>query len=196
MLDFKLNVTHSLQMRPALSILLIMISTVATARAADIKVLKVEEHQGRYTITLDALLNAPRENIYTTITTPALWPQLSHTVIEAKKLGRPSDARRMVRVVYEDCIFFICQTIHKNETLTSSTNGHIDTQAIPGQSDFSYAHEHWRVSTQGQATRVEYSAEMIPNFYIPPLIGPYFLKAKIRSFLLHVTTNLESMAGS
>ena len=141
----------------------------------------------------DALLDAPRESIYAAIADPAHWPQLSHIVTEAKILGKLPDGQRKVRVTFEDCILIFCQTVHKNETLQASANGHIDTLTIPEQSDFSYAHEHWRISSEGRGTRVRYQAEMTPSFYVPPLIGAYILKAKIHSLLLHVTANLETL---
>ena len=74
-------------------------------------------------------------------------------------------------------------------------DGNIDTLTLPEQSDFSYAHEHWQISGEGQRTRILYRAEMTPSFYVPPLVGAYILKAKIRSLLLHVTANLETLAG-
>jgi hypothetical protein len=181
--------------RRALSALLILTSTItAAARAADIRTLTVEEHQGHYTVILDAVLDAPSESIFSTISDPGRWPELSHSVTKADDLGWLPDGRRKIRVIFEDCILIFCQTVHKNETLRSSANGHIETLTIPGQGDFGYAHEHWLVSAEGSGTRVRYQAEMLPSFYIPPLLGAYILKAKIHSLLLHVTTNLEAAA--
>jgi len=155
----------------------------------------VEEQQGLYTVTLDAVLDAPRESILTAIANPGRWPQLSHIITNTEDLGMLTDGRRKVRVTFEDCILIFCQTVHKSETLQSSANGHIDTLTIPGQGDFGYAHEHWQVSAEGSGTRVQYQAVMLPSFYIPPLLGAYILKVKIRSLLRHVTTNLEAAAN-
>lgn len=178
-----------------LALLLLISTVVTTVRAADIQTLKVEEHQGRYSITLDVVVNAPRDTIFSTISTPAQWPHLSSVVTDAAILGELPDGGRKIRVTFEDCILIFCQTIHKYETLYSSDNDQVDTQVIAQNSDFSYAREHWRVTAQGTETRVVYRAELTPSFYIPPLIGSYIVKTKIRSFLLHVTTNLEVLAS-
>ena len=52
-----------------------------------------------------------------------------------------------------------------------------------------------QISEEGRRTRIRYHAEMTPDFYIPPLIGTYLLKDKIRSLLLHVTASLEAQAA-
>jgi hypothetical protein len=179
-----------------LSALILLAAAIsAPLRAAEIRNLEVHEHQGSYSVSFEALLDAPHESIYAIIADPARWPQLTHIVTASKVVGELSDDRRKVRVTFHDCILIFCQTIHKHEALQTTADGNIDTLAIPEQSDFSYAHEHWQISAEGQGTRILYNAEMTPSFYVPPLVGAYILKAKIRSLLLHVTANLETLAG-
>lgn len=182
-------------MRQILSVLVLLASTVAASgRAADVHTLDVDEHQGHYTIVYDVVLYAPREKIYAAIVDPAQWPRLSRVVKSTKVLGTLSDGGRRVSVTFHDCILIFCQTVHKNEALHSGADGRIETLAFPEQSDFSYARESWRISSEDQHTRIHYKAEMTPSFFIPPLIGSYIFKAKIRSLLLHVTSNLEALA--
>ena len=186
-----------------LSALILLAAAIsAPLRAAEIRNLEVHEHQGSYSVSFEALLDAPHESIYAIIADPARWPQLTHIVTASKVVGELSDDRRKVRVTFHDCILIFCQTIHKHEALQTTADGNIDTladedrkQFAPEQSDFSYAHEHWQISAEGQGTRILYNAEMTPSFYVPPLVGAYILKAKIRSLLLHVTANLETLAG-
>jgi hypothetical protein len=197
LLDFPPNVAHSLDVRLTLLALVLLTSIIAAPlRAADIRTLQVDDdHQGRYTVMFDALLDTPPEIIHATIANPARWPQLSHIVTAAEVLGELPDGRRKVSVSFQDCILIFCQTIHKNEALTTTADGQIDTLAFPEQSDFSYAHEHWRISAEGRHTRIHYQAEMTPSFYVPPMVGAYILKAKIRSLLRNITANLEALAG-
>lgn len=177
------------------ALILLALAISPPLRAAEIRHLEVHEHQGSYSVNLDALLDAPHESIYAIIADPARWPQLSHIVTASEVVGRlPGDGRK-VSVTFQDCILIFCQTIHKHEALRTSPNGNINTLAIPEQSDFSYAHEHWQISAEDQHTRILYRAEMTPSFYVPPLVGAYILKAKIRSLLLQVTANLETLAG-
>ena len=183
-------------MHRTLSALILLAAAIsAPLRAAEIRNLEVHENQGSYSINFDALMDAPYESIYSIIADPARWPQLSHIVTASEIVGELPGGRRKIRVTFQDCILIFCQTIHKNEALQTTADGNIDTLAIPEQSDFSYAHEHWQISAKDQGTRILYHAEMTPSFYVPPLVGAYILKAKIRSLLLNVTANLETLAG-
>ena len=152
----------------------------------------MDEHQGRYTIKYDAVLDAPYDRIYEAIANPAHWKQLSRVVSSAEVLAELPDGKRKVSVTFHDCILIFCQTIHKNEILQASRDGNIDTLADPEESDFAYDHEHWQISILDQRTRIQYEVDMTPSFFIPPLFGAYILKSKIRSLLLHITRNLET----
>lgn len=181
-------------MQRTLSALILLASIVAaSARAADIRTLEVNDHEGRYTVKFDVLLNGSHESIYAAIADPDRWPRLSDIVTTARIVGTLPDGRQRVSVTFRDCILVFCHSVHKHETLLISAGGNIETLAFPDQSDFSYAHEHWRISDEGRRTRVLYQAEMTPSFYIPPVVGAYIFKAKIRSLLLNVTANLETL---
>lgn len=181
--------------RTLAALLLLASGVTVPVWAADIRTLQVDEDQGRYTTTFDAVVDADRDEVYTMIANPERWPQLSHIVTDAHVTEKLPDGRRVVSVTFQDCILIFCQTIHKQEALRISAGGDIETQVIPEQSDFSYAYEHWQISEEGRRTRIRYHAEMTPDFYIPPLIGTYLLKDKIRSLLLHVTASLEAQAA-
>lgn len=176
----------------AIKTLIIFLAVYASSvLAADIRTLEVDESQGRYTVKYDAVLDAPYDQIYDAIANPAHWTQLSRVVTSAEVLAELPNGQRKVGVTFHDCILIFCQTIHKNETLHASRDGSIDTLANPEESDFAYDHEHWQISILDERTRIQYEVEMTPNFFVPPLIGAYILKSKIRSLLLHITRNLE-----
>ncbi|MEJ2565274.1 MAG: SRPBCC family protein [Gammaproteobacteria bacterium] len=179
-----------------IAVLILLVSgAVPRVWAADIRTLKVDEHQGRYTVTYDAIVDAARDDVYATITNPERWPQLSHVVTAARVTGKLPDGGREISVTLHTCILIFCQTLHKQEALRISAGGNIETVVFPERSDFSYAYEHWQISGEGRRTRIRYHAEMTPKFYIVPLIGSYLLKAKIRSLLQQVTASLEAQAA-
>ena len=52
--------------------------------------------------------------------------------------------------------------------------------ADPEKSDFRRADEVWEFSEHDGGTRVIYRLKMIPGFWVPPAIGPYLIKRKLR----------------
>jgi len=172
----------------------LLLSFLHSGWAAEVRAVSVSEEHGRYTATFDAVIDVPMGKALRLMLTPGLWPQLSPIIIDAKVLEKGDNGPRKVSVTFYDCIFIFCKTIHKVEDVTIGADGHIESRAIPGQSDFSYAHEDWNISAEGGRTHVRYKSEMVPDFFVPPLIGPYFIKSHMRSQLVHIANNLEKLA--
>ena len=172
----------------------LLLSFLHSGWAAEVRAVTVSEEHGRYTATFDAVIDAPIDEALRLMLTPGLWPQLSSIIIDAKVLENDDNGLRKVSVTFYDCIFIFCKTIHKTEDVTIKADGHIESQAIPEQSDFSYAHEDWHVFAEGDRTHIRYKTEMVPDFFVPPLIGPYVIKSHMRSQLIHIAENLEKLA--
>ena len=60
----------------------------------------------------------------------------------------------------------------------------------PANRHIRYAVERWQVQAEDDRTRLHYTAEVVPNFFIPPLIGPpvvkYFLRREIQLTAIEV----------
>lgn len=162
--------------------------------AVEVRSVTVSEEDGRYVAAFDAVIDAPIDEALRLMLTPGLWPQLSSIIIDAKVLEKDDSGLRKVSVTFYDCIFIFCKTIHKTEDVTTGADGHIESQAIPEQSDFSYAHEDWYVFAEDGRTHIRYKTEMVPSFFVPPLIGPYVIKSHMRTQLIHIATNVEELA--
>lgn len=81
------------------------------------------------------------------------------------------------------------------EEIEQQANGDIITRIVPEASDFSYGRFHWRTRrVSAQASRIALSAELTPAFWVPPLIGPWILKHKLRAVALESCERLERLA--
>lgn len=174
--------------------LLLLLIGIGPARADEIRQLDVSHDAGRYTVRFEVMLDAAVDRALPLMTDPAHWPQLSDIITESHVLAELPDGKKKVGVKFEGCILFICRTLVKTEVLERLPTGEITTFALPDQSDFLYAREVWRITGDDTHTRVEYQAELVPAFFVPPLIGPYLLQKKIRSLLTQTAHNLERLA--
>jgi hypothetical protein len=64
----------------------------------------------------------------------------------------------------------------------------------PEKSDFEVSNEVWVFEPEGAGTRITYRLEMDPKFWIPPLIGPYVLKKKMREDGIRALDRIEAIA--
>lgn len=166
----------------------------AHAGAEEIRQLSVEHAANRYSVSFEVMLDAPLENTLPLMVDPANWPRLADIVSASEVVEDIAADKKKVRITFEGCILFICKTLKKTELMQLLPGGEITTLALPEESDFLHASEHWRITGAGRRTRVEYQAELVPDFFVPPLIGPYILKGKLQSLLTQTAHNLEQLA--
>jgi hypothetical protein len=177
-------------------LILSLLLTAAPAWASAVHDVDVSDDDGRYTVSFDAVIDVPADQALRMMLSPSLWPRLAPIIVDAKVLDGDSRSPRKVRVTFRDCILVFCKTIHKTEDVTIGAHGHIETLAIPEYSDFSYAREDWHIFPEDGRTHIRYESEMVPSFYLPPLIGTYIIKSRMRSLLTHTAARLEKQAGS
>jgi hypothetical protein len=176
-------------------LIIILAALCAQAPAATITRTDVSENNGKYTVSFEAVVDADSRRVRQLMTDYAHLDRLSKTIIENRVLETGTDKQR-IRLVVRSCILFFCKTIKRVEDIETLKNGDIVSIAIPQLSDFHYALEHWQILAEQNQTRIKYRAELQPSFYIPPLIGPWLVKFKIRDELATSTAILENLARS
>lgn len=175
--------------------MVVLAALCAQAAAATITRADVSEKNGKYTVSFEAVVDADSRNVRRLMTDYAHLDRLSKTIIESRILKTENNKQR-IGLVARVCVLFFCKTMKKVEDVETLKNGDIVTAAIPQLSDFHYALEHWQILAEQNQTRIKYQAELRPSFYIPPLIGPWLVKSKIRDELEATTIALESLAKS
>jgi len=65
---------------------------------------------------------------------------------------------------------------------------------IPTLGSFKSGHAEWKILGMEERTQVIYQAQMEPDVYIPPLIGNYFVKRKLRKSILASLAKIECIA--
>lgn len=172
------------------------VALAGSAHGAEITRADVLHEKGRYTVEFDVRIKANTDAVRRLMTDYGQLTKLSDTVIESQVLRRWENGKQRVKLVMEGCVLFFCKTVHKVEDVETLASGDIVTTAIPEQSDFDEAIERWQITADAQHTRVRYSSQMTPSFFIPPLIGPPIMKSKLRKELEGIVERLEQLAGT
>ncbi len=180
-------------MRAAAASLWLMVGLTQPCKAITIVNTEVLHNRDKYYVAFEVLVNADSRNVRRLMTDYAHLNRISGTIIESRILATENDKQR-VGLTIRSCVLFFCKTIKKVEDVETLENGDIVTIALPQFSDFHYAMEHWRILDEQTRTRIKYQAELWPSFYIPPLIGPWLVKSKIRAELKTSATILETLA--
>lgn len=163
---------------------------VPASAAGAIELLETTHADGRYKVSFEVVLDADRDKVWQIMTDYERLPRVSKIIVESRVVKQQDAHRHRVGVTLEACVLIFCKTVKRLVDIDASPQTEILVTEVPGQSDFREGSEHWRVAAEGVKTRLHYTAELVPDFFIPPLIGPvvvkYFLRREIRLTALEV----------
>jgi hypothetical protein len=178
---------------PALVLLFLLLSPAV--QGADVISLEVEQEDGNYRVSMDAVLAAPMPAVWQRLTDYPQLKVLSPSVSESDVLAELGPTRHRVRTKSRLCVFIFCGDIVQVQVMTQAAVGVLQAMVEPEDSDFEQGRLEWRLMAQQGATRLMFNAELRPDFIVPPLIGPWAIKRVLREEALVVVTGLERLAG-
>lgn len=161
------------------------------------KVIRAEVHHkaGRYTLVLAADLDADRAAVYAIVTDYDRLELISRTLVEASRLPSEDPSRERRRLVTNTCILLYCKKAALVEDVERNGTDTIYATIVPELSDFRSGWTEWRLSEQGDGrSRIDLHAEMEPDFWVPPLIGPWLIKQKMLNEARDTVEQIEKLA--
>jgi len=166
------------------------------ARSATLDSLDVTREDGRYELYADTFVAASPSDIYAVLLEyeDNKFQRISSVYKESGYLDPAADGTPIVFTLMEGCIVFYCLSMRRTERLEKEEFSYIRTMTIPEQSDFNYSHSEWTFAPAEGGTRMTYEMVMEPDFFIPPIVGPYILKRVLRSGGARVISRIERIA--
>jgi hypothetical protein len=177
-----------------LPLLALLALPAAPAGAATILDTTVTEDDGRYRVAFDVRVDAGLARVREILTDLERSDELSDAVVEHALVEQRADGSQRVRFTLRSCVLFFCRDLRKTTDVHGEENGDVVFVTVPEDSDFSAGHESWHFVADGAGTRLEYRADLVPTFFIPPLIGPWLVKMRIRDELETTAQRIEILA--
>jgi hypothetical protein len=169
------------------------------ASAADIQSLQVTRDNGRYHVEMQVRLQAPAPAAYAAFTNPARLPAINPAVQKVQVLEHPAEERARLYTEVRVCAVLYCKTLRQVQDMRYSARpdgGDLQAEVLPALSDFHYGRAAWSFRAEGAATRMHFSAEMEPGFWIPPLLGPWLVERSLREEAERTSAGIEREAGA
>ncbi|MEL7022342.1 MAG: SRPBCC family protein [Pseudomonadota bacterium] len=161
---------------------------------AELRSIDVTHDDGVYKMISVTWIDAPVQGVFDVLTDYDEFERLSSIYDEAHYLELEDDASPKVYTRVEGCVWFYCQTMERTEVLTNLGVHCIRAVADPDESDFHSSDATWQLHEVDGGTEVHYAIVMEPDFFIPPLIGPYVLKKRLRNGGSDAIDRIESFA--
>jgi hypothetical protein len=157
---------------------LLALFTASTCHAGELLEAHVERRDDHYLLHLDMRIQAKYADVLRVLVDFNHIPLINDSIKSSKELAHQGNVYR-VYIVGEGCVWIFCRRIQQVEVVTVRNDGYITSVTDPKHSDLRYGRALWHLIDEGKTTRVEYNADFVPDFWVPPLIGPMIFKHRI-----------------
>lgn len=162
---------------------------------ASIELLDVTRERGVYELVVHTHMDAPAEAIFDVLVDYDRLYRISSVYKETRYLEPAEDGTPQVYTRMAGCMMFYCMNMRRVERLEAEAPRYIRTETLPEESDFKYARSEWTFEPEHGGTRVTYTLEMEPDFFVPPVIGPWVLKRTLLRGGSRVIERIERLAN-
>jgi hypothetical protein len=168
----------------------------AAAVAATMEQLDVKRQRGRYSLEAEARLAASPESIYAVLTDfdDNRYSRISGAYKESRYLEPAADGTPLVYTRMEGCALWHCMSLERTERLETDAPHWIKSTTLPEGSNFKHSTSEWVLERDGENTKMTYKLEMEPDFFVPPVVGPWYLKRTLTQGSQRAVVRIERLA--
>ncbi len=176
-------------------LVVVSLALIATAaQAADLRSVSIDRVDGVYTMHSVVWFDARIDAVYNVFLDWDLSEQFSSVVVEARNTGSDATGDRGFYTRNRACVLFFCKSVERYGAVEHEPLKFIRATVDAERSDFHLSNESWEFAEEQDGTLIVYRLEMRPKFWIPPVIGPYVLKRKMRNDGIEALDRIESIA--
>lgn len=161
----------------------------ALATAATLERVEFEQTEQHYVASMWIRLDVPAAEAFAVMTDFDALPRLNPSIIEAEMV-----ADNRLRTVVSMCVLFFCKRVQQVQVVTMPGELRLTMRILPEQSDLKFGTASWHFVPLGpKQSRIVFRAEIAPDFWVPPLIGPWLIENKITEETLITSEGIETL---
>jgi len=168
---------------------------VALPQYDGVSELEVSAHGGYYRLHTVLHSRFDRKTLWRFIDDFSQLPRINGAVKSVRSLPAYFSGIRRVRLKTRACVWFFCKTLHHVQDLVYTDRFSVLAIIVPGMSDYKAGWALWRLTANPAGSTLTIDLVLVPDFWIPPLIGPYLIKRKLRSEARETLQGLERLAA-
>ena len=161
---------------------------------AEVLSMEVTHHRKLYILHLQGIFAGEPHKIFEILTDYPLLTRLNKAIIHSTAIPHLTASNEThLSLVLQSCIWFFCKRISPTLNVTALGNQEIFAVLVPDEDNFNFGWAQLKIHVLDNKTHVELYAELIPAFWIPPLIGPLIIKHKLQQEAWETLQNMEAL---
>jgi hypothetical protein len=167
---------------------------VLPANAFQVEHRAVQFADRHYRFELVVTLDAPADKVQAVLRDYEHYPDLDKRILEAKVIGRPQSNVATLQTLLRACFGPFCRNVHRIEQVTESPYA-LAAISDPERSDVKFGESFTALSRiDADHSRVSYRTDIVPDFWIPSLIGRHFMLKTLEDATTTLFRNVERKA--
>lgn len=176
---------------------LMLAAWLMPAQAASIDSLDITHSGSRYRMQLAATLDAPMERSFAVFEQFANLPKINDAIESAESLPAPSSDVRRLKTRVRVCVWYFCVRLNQVQDIRTSRGdglSQMDADVIAALSNLRYGRAQWQMRSCAAQTCLLFDAEVEPDFWVPPVIGPWAIARAMRREAVTTANGIERLA--
>jgi len=157
--------------------------------------IEIIEQNGIYQIKVVAIIGASERHVRQVLTDFRHIYRLNPSIIESDVVKRHDDESVSVRTKIIGCAAYFCEELERVERVREMPSGDLLAEIVPEQSQFKSGQTLWSIKSLGDKCEVSYKSDMVPDIFIPPVVGKFLIKKSIRQQMQISFANLEKISN-
>lgn len=179
---------------------LALLCLASQALAAGVAGVEVRREGALILIRMHIRVDAPPAAVFRALQDYTALPHYAPSVrtVHVEPTAEPNRVRLYTTI--HACVLFFCKTMHQEQIMTATADAHggvLRSRLVPQGSDFKKGHASWTVKpcpAREAPTCVDIRLQMVPAFWVPPLIGPWLIGRKMRAQAHLASVGLQRIA--
>lgn len=170
------------------------------ASAAQVSVVRVKRDGARFQIDMRLTIDASARAVFRALQDYAAMARYNPDLRSMRVEPTHTPDRVRLFTTIHACVLIFCQTMHQEQIMTataSADGGTLDAEMLPHSGDFKRGHGLWTVKpcSRGRTmTCMAVQIQLMPAFWVPPVIGSWVLERKMDEEARRTATGLEQTA--
>ncbi|MEC9406036.1 MAG: SRPBCC family protein [Pseudomonadota bacterium] len=125
---------------------------------------------------------------------PAINPAVQRVTVRSQPSAQQAVLETDVRV----CVLWFCKTLEQVQDMQlspSANGGTLRARVRPEESNLRHGEADWSIWPCDERTCLSFNAELEPDFWVPPVIGPWVISRKLTQEALQTSEGIERLAA-
>lgn len=178
---------------PFVGFLLALATPSLSASSVEHAEIRFDGSNYRYRFT--AHLDAPAAAVRGVMTDYERLSRINDDIIVSRVITVYDEHSLKRQLLMKHCVLVFCFDLNFVERVELRSDGDIVTTVVPGEGNFRQGETVWHIEALPDGgTRVTTAADQEPDFFIPPVIGPFIMKRSFLKEITETTRRIEALA--